>query len=75
MSSTATGGASRRFSPFDAAFLPASGAVVDVPHRQPPSPLLAAGYVEVADPERELRTHAGRCACVLAGGEWLELTA
>lgn len=32
----------RRFSPFDAAFLPANGAVVDAPHLQPPSPLPAA---------------------------------
>ncbi|QEU91261.1 MBL fold metallo-hydrolase [Streptomyces kanamyceticus] len=33
---------SRRFSPFDAVFLPANGAVVDAPHLQPPSPLPAA---------------------------------
>ncbi|MFI1785721.1 MBL fold metallo-hydrolase [Streptomyces rubiginosohelvolus] len=32
----------RRFSPFDAAFLPANGPVVDAPHLQPPSPVLAA---------------------------------
>lgn len=32
----------RRFSPFDAAFLPANGAVVNAPHLQPPSPLPAA---------------------------------
>jgi L-ascorbate metabolism protein UlaG (beta-lactamase superfamily) len=32
----------RRFSPFDAVFLPANGAVVDAPHLQPPSPLTAA---------------------------------
>ncbi|MDA3645478.1 MBL fold metallo-hydrolase [Saccharopolyspora indica] len=32
----------RRFGPFDAAVLPANGAVVDVPHLQPPSPLPAA---------------------------------
>ncbi|MFW5418262.1 MBL fold metallo-hydrolase [Nocardiopsis sp. CNT-189] len=32
----------RRFGPFDAVFLPANGAVVDVPHLQPPSPLPAA---------------------------------
>ncbi|WP_242578934.1 MBL fold metallo-hydrolase [Amycolatopsis sp. 195334CR] len=32
----------RRFSPFDAVFLPANGAVVDAPHLQPPSPLPAA---------------------------------
>lgn len=32
----------RRHSPFDAVFLPANGAVVDVPHLQPPSPLPAA---------------------------------
>ncbi|MET8685510.1 MBL fold metallo-hydrolase [Streptomyces sp. NPDC004732] len=32
----------RRFGPFDAAFLPANGAVVDAPHLQPPSPLPAA---------------------------------
>ncbi|MFD9705799.1 MBL fold metallo-hydrolase [Lentzea sp. NPDC059081] len=32
----------RRFSPFDAAFLPANGAVVDAPHLQPPSPVAAA---------------------------------
>ncbi|SFR16587.1 L-ascorbate metabolism protein UlaG, beta-lactamase superfamily [Lentzea waywayandensis] len=32
----------RRFSPFDAAFLPANGAVVNAPHLQPPSPVLAA---------------------------------
>ncbi|MGW6443420.1 MBL fold metallo-hydrolase [Lentzea sp. NPDC055074] len=32
----------RRFSPFDAAFLPANGAVVDAPHLQPPSPVTAA---------------------------------
>ncbi|MEU0922961.1 MBL fold metallo-hydrolase [Streptomyces solisilvae] len=95
----------RRFSPFDAAFLPANGAVVDAPHLQPPSPLPAAldprqaaaaaeildaryavpihyepeqpdkiaGYVEVSDPEKEFRTHAGRRAHVLAVGEWLDL--
>ncbi|WJV44145.1 MBL fold metallo-hydrolase [Streptomyces flavofungini] len=32
----------RRFSPFDAVFLPANGPVVDAPHLQPPSPLPAA---------------------------------
>ncbi|MCK2238631.1 MULTISPECIES: MBL fold metallo-hydrolase [unclassified Crossiella] len=32
----------RRFSPVDAVFLPANGAVVDAPHLQPPSPLPAA---------------------------------
>lgn len=32
----------RRFGPFDAALLPANGAVVDMPLRQPPSPLPAA---------------------------------
>ncbi|WP_439662552.1 MBL fold metallo-hydrolase [Lentzea sp. HUAS TT2] len=32
----------RRFSPFDAAFLPANGAVVNAPHLQPPSPVPAA---------------------------------
>lgn len=32
----------RRFAPFDAALLPANGAVVDAPHLQPPSPLPAA---------------------------------
>ncbi|MBB1154163.1 MBL fold metallo-hydrolase [Amycolatopsis dendrobii] len=32
----------RRFSPFDAVFLPANGAVVDAPHLQPPSPVPAA---------------------------------
>ncbi|WP_028934633.1 MBL fold metallo-hydrolase [Pseudonocardia spinosispora] len=32
----------RRFSPFDAVFLPVNGAVVDAPHLQPPSPLPAA---------------------------------
>ncbi|ALU95994.1 MULTISPECIES: MBL fold metallo-hydrolase [Streptomyces] len=32
----------RRFSPIDAAFLPANGPVVDAPHLQPPSPVLAA---------------------------------
>ncbi|WP_030892972.1 MBL fold metallo-hydrolase [Streptomyces sp. NRRL F-5053] len=32
----------RRFSPFDAVFLPTNGAVVDAPHLQPPSPLPAA---------------------------------
>ncbi|HUQ58727.1 MBL fold metallo-hydrolase [Lentzea sp.] len=32
----------RRFSPFDVAFLPANGAVVDAPHLQPPSPVAAA---------------------------------
>ncbi|WP_240691335.1 MBL fold metallo-hydrolase [Amycolatopsis nivea] len=32
----------RRFSPFDSAFLPANGAVVDAPHLQPPSPPPAA---------------------------------
>lgn len=32
----------RRFSPFEAVFLPANGAVVDAPHLQPPSPLPAA---------------------------------
>ncbi|KOX12167.1 metal-dependent hydrolase [Saccharothrix sp. NRRL B-16348] len=95
----------RRFRPFDAVFLPANGAVVDVPHLQPPSPLPAAmdprqaavaadildarhavpihydveqpdkiaGYVEVADPESEFRTHAGRRAHVLPVGEWLDL--
>ncbi|GAA2061555.1 MBL fold metallo-hydrolase [Streptomyces albiaxialis] len=95
----------RRFSPFDAVFLPANGAVVDAPHLQPPSPLPAAldpgqaaaaaeilgarhavpihyepgqpdkiaGYVEVADPEREFRAHAGRRARALAVGEWLDL--
>ncbi|WP_431981450.1 MBL fold metallo-hydrolase [Streptomyces qinglanensis] len=96
----------RRFSPFDAVFLPANGAVVDAPHLQPPSPEPAAldprqaaaaaeildaryavpihyepkqpdkiaGYVEVSDPENELRTHAGRRAHMLAVGEWLDLT-
>ncbi|MFH8796964.1 MBL fold metallo-hydrolase [Streptomyces sp. NPDC017941] len=95
----------RRFSPFDAVFLPANGAVVDAPHLQPPSPLPAAldpgqaaaaaeilgaryavpihyepgqpdkiaGYVEVPDPESELRAHAGGRAHVLAVGEWLDL--
>ncbi|MBP2471472.1 L-ascorbate metabolism protein UlaG (beta-lactamase superfamily) [Crossiella equi] len=95
----------RRFSPFDAVFLPANGAVVDAPHLQPPSPLPAAmgpeqaaaaaeildaryavpmhyeseqpdkiaGYVEVADPETEFRTHAGKRAHVLAIGDWLDL--
>ncbi|WP_406637080.1 MBL fold metallo-hydrolase [Amycolatopsis sp. WGS_07] len=95
----------RRFSPIDAAFLPANGAVVDAPHLQPPSPLPAAmdpkqaaaaaeildaryavpmhyeaeqpdkvaGYLEVADPEAEFRTHAGQRACVLPVGEWLDL--
>lgn len=95
----------RRFSPFDAVFLPANGAVVDAPHLQPPSPLPAAmdpaqaaaaaeildaryavpihyepqqrekipGYVEVADPAGEFRTHAGRRARELAVGEWLDL--
>lgn len=29
-----------RFGPFDAAFLPANGALCDFPHRQPPSPLV-----------------------------------
>ncbi|MFD4668195.1 MBL fold metallo-hydrolase [Lentzea sp. NPDC058450] len=97
----------RRFSPFDAAFVPANGAVVDAPHLQPPSPVTAAmdpfqaaaaanvldarhavpmhyetaqpfkipGYVEVADPEREFREHAGSRAHVLAVGEWLDLAA
>lgn len=32
----------RRFNPFDAVVLPANGAVVDVPHLQPPSPLPCA---------------------------------
>ncbi|ANW65377.1 metal-dependent hydrolase [Mycobacterium sp. djl-10] len=32
----------RRYRPFDVVFLPANGAVVDVPHLQPPSPLAAA---------------------------------
>ncbi|GAA2687256.1 MULTISPECIES: MBL fold metallo-hydrolase [Actinosynnema] len=32
----------RRFAPFDAAFLPANGAVVDAPHLRPPSPFPAA---------------------------------
>ncbi|MFK0247765.1 MBL fold metallo-hydrolase [Amycolatopsis azurea] len=96
----------RRFSPFDAVFLPANGAVVDAPHLQPPSPLPAAmdprqsaaaaeildaryavpmhyeaeqpdkiaGYVEVADPEKEFRAHAGTRARVLPVGEWLDLT-
>ncbi|WP_434451844.1 MBL fold metallo-hydrolase [Lentzea sp. E54] len=32
----------RRFSPFDVAFLPTNGAVVDAPHLQPPSPVPAA---------------------------------
>ncbi|GHH27931.1 MBL fold metallo-hydrolase [Lentzea cavernae] len=32
----------RRFSPFDAVFVPANGAVVDAPHLQPPSPVAAA---------------------------------
>ncbi|MFJ2770286.1 MBL fold metallo-hydrolase [Streptomyces sp. NPDC087300] len=32
----------RRFSPFDAVFLPANGAVVDAPHLRPPSPVAAA---------------------------------
>ncbi|WP_370934857.1 MBL fold metallo-hydrolase [Amycolatopsis sp. cg13] len=95
----------RRFSPFDAAFLPANGAVVDAPHLQPPSPLPAAmdprqaaaaaeildaryavpmhyeseqldkiaGYLEVFDPEAEFRLQAGRRACVLPVGEWLDL--
>ncbi|GAB3479102.1 MBL fold metallo-hydrolase [Amycolatopsis cihanbeyliensis] len=31
-----------RYGPFDAAFLPINGAVVDFPHLQPPSPLAAA---------------------------------
>ncbi|WP_410602981.1 MBL fold metallo-hydrolase [Amycolatopsis sp. lyj-90] len=97
----------RRFSPFDAVFLPANGAVVDAPHLRPPSPLPAAldprqaaaaaeildaryavpmhyepgqpdkiaGYVEVADPEKEFRAHAGQRAHVLAVGEWLDLAA
>ncbi len=30
-----------RLGPFDAAFLPVNGAVVDFPHRQPPSPIFA----------------------------------
>lgn len=96
----------RRFSPFDAVFLPTNGAVVNAPHLQPPSPLPAAldprqaataaeilharyavpihyepeqpvkiaGYAEVADPENEWRTHAGRRAHVLPVGEWLDLT-
>ncbi|MEW2447963.1 MBL fold metallo-hydrolase [Streptomyces parvulus] len=96
----------RRFSPFDAVFLPANGPVVDAPHLQPPSPVLAAldpeqaavaarildaryvvpihyepgqpdkiaGYVEVADPEKDLREHAGERARVLAVGDWLDLT-
>lgn len=95
----------RRFSPFDAVFLPANGPVVDVPHLRPPSPVPAAmdprqaaaaaeildaryavpihyeaerpdkiaGYVEVADPEREFRAHAGARARVLAVGQWLDL--
>ncbi len=33
----------RRFSPFDAVFLPANGAVVDAPHLQPPSPPTGRG--------------------------------
>ncbi|RDI18711.1 MBL fold metallo-hydrolase [Lentzea flaviverrucosa] len=97
----------RRFSPFDVAFLPANGAVVDAPHLQPPSPVAAAmdplqaaaaakilgawhavpihyemeqpvklpGYVEVADPEKEFREHAGPRAQVLKVGEWLDLAA
>ncbi|GAA1938783.1 MBL fold metallo-hydrolase [Amycolatopsis minnesotensis] len=32
----------RRFSPLDAVFVPANGAVVDAPHLRPPSPLPAA---------------------------------
>ncbi|GAA3855765.1 MBL fold metallo-hydrolase [Streptomyces sedi] len=96
----------RRFSPFDAVFLPANGAVVDAPHLRPPSPLPAAldprqaaaaaeilgarhavpmhyeteqpdkipGYVEVGDPEKEFRAHAGHRAHVLAVGDWLDLT-
>ncbi|KUF13267.1 MBL fold metallo-hydrolase [Streptomyces silvensis] len=95
----------RRFSPVDAVFLPANGAVVDAPHLQPPSPEPAAmdprqsataaeildaryaipmhyepeqpdkiaGYVEVADPEKEFRTHTGRRGRVLPVGEWLDL--
>jgi L-ascorbate metabolism protein UlaG (beta-lactamase superfamily) len=31
-----------RYGPFDAVFLPVNGAVCDLPHRQPPSPLPAA---------------------------------
>lgn len=97
----------RRFAPFDVAFLPANGAVVDAPHLQPPSPVAAAmdplqaaaaakilgarhavpihyeveqpvklpGYVEVADPEKEFREHAGPRAQVLEVGEWLDLAA
>jgi len=34
--------AAMRFGPIDVAFLPVNGAVLDFPHRQPPSPLPAA---------------------------------
>ena len=40
-----------RHGPFDAAFLPVNGAVVDLPHRRPPSPLPASmtpGHAAVA---------------------------
>jgi L-ascorbate metabolism protein UlaG (beta-lactamase superfamily) len=37
-----------RHGPFDAAFLPVNGAVVDLPHRQPPSPLHASMNPEQA---------------------------
>jgi len=37
-----------RHGPFDAAFLPVNGAVVDLPHRQPPSPLTASMNPEQA---------------------------
>jgi L-ascorbate metabolism protein UlaG (beta-lactamase superfamily) len=40
--------AKMRHGPFDAAFLPVNGAVVDLPHRQPPSPLNASMNPEQA---------------------------
>ncbi|BET48020.1 MULTISPECIES: MBL fold metallo-hydrolase [Streptomyces] len=42
-------------------------------HYEPEQPDKIPGYVEVADPEAEFRTHAGRRARVLAVGKWLDL--
>ncbi|MEV7192682.1 hypothetical protein AB0N81_12910 [Streptomyces sp. NPDC093510] len=50
------------------------GARYAVPmHYEAERPDKIAGYVEVADPEKEFRTHAGGRAHVLAVGEWLDL--
>lgn len=48
----------RRFSPFDAVFLPANGAVVDAPHLQPPSPLRRGFRPEERVPRARRTTRA-----------------